>query len=203
MPAPRTCRSCGAPLETRRCPRCGIEVSEFAAREVLHRDGFVGTPSHVMAGRGHYSRWEASPTTFGPAVRVGGTVFLLGTLAIGFFLTFFILWFVQLFLTGWLLKELWRPGWIVPSPESSPRTDEHRVEVITDGFRVPPPPERVEPVPALPRTRGEIAGLVLLAIAGVALLVVLTFGSNEMRAGAIMLTTLLGMYAFFRSFLNR
>ena len=88
-------------------------------------------PSHASADRGHYSQWEASSTTFGPAFKVGASVVLVAVLAIGFFLVFFIIWFVQLFLTGWILKELWRPAWIVPTADG-------------DASR-PPPADPVEP----------------------------------------------------------
>ena len=39
-------------------------------------------------------------------------------------------------------------------------------------------------------------------IVGGALVTVFTVETDEMRVGAIMLATLLGMYAFFRSFLS-
>lgn len=202
MPAPRTCRSCGAALDTRRCPGCGAEASEFAARPPLQADGFVGQPSHLQVQRGHYSRWESSPTTFGPAARIGASALLFGFLVVGFFVDFFILWFVQLFLTGWLLKEIWRRGWVVPTGEPSAHDDVPRIEVITSGIRVPPPRERREPVTDRPRSAGEKAGFTLLVIAGGALVVVFTVGTDEMRVATIMLATLIGLYAFFSSFLR-
>jgi len=131
----------------------------------------VAPPSHPGTACGHYSRWEASPTTFGPAIKVGVSFFLVGVLVLGLFLVFFILLFVQLFLTGWILKELWRPAWVAPTTSDRDRS------------------------PA-------VAALVLLAIAGAALVTIFAVGTDEMRLGAIMLATLLGMYAFFRSFLD-
>jgi hypothetical protein len=123
---------------------------------------------------GHYSRWHASPTTFGPEIKIGLSVFLVGMLALALFFVFFILWFVQLFVSGWLLKELWRPGWIAAEPvghRSAPSAS--LVEPLREGFRVPSPPERYDPLPPGPRAVGEILGLALL-----------------------------GMYAFFRSSLR-
>ena len=153
--------------------------------------------------RGHYSRWQAAPTTFGPEIKIAVTVFLIGMLALGLLLVFFILWFVQLFLTGWLLKELWRPGWIAAgSFEHRPSPSTPHVEPLRQGFRVPLPLERYDPVPEGPRTADEILGLALLCLAGIALVAVFAWGSPEMRVAAIMLGTLLGMYAFFRSFLR-
>ena len=161
-------------------------------------------PSHASADRGHYSRWKASSTTFGPASKVGASVVLVAVLTTGFFLVFFIIWFVQLFLTGWILRELWRPAWIVPTADgdASRPSPADPVEPLREGFRVPPPPERAEPIPDRPRTAGEKAGLLLLVIVGGALVTVFTVETDEMRVGAIMLATLLGMYAFFRSFLS-
>ena len=135
---------------------------------------------------------------------VGVTLFLLAFLVVGLFLAFFILWFVQLFLTGWLLKEIWRPGW-VPATDATDqvaRSLTRGIAPITEGFRVPPPREHHDPVPDAPRTAAEVAGIVLVGVAGAALVAVFTWGSPEMRVGAIMLATLLGMYAFFRSFLT-
>lgn len=152
---------------------------------------------------GHYSRWHASPTTFGPEIKIGVSVFLVGMLALAVFLVFFILWFVQLFVTGWLLKELWRPGWIAAEPvEHRSAPSASLVEPLREGFRVPSPPERYDALPPGPRTAGEKLGLALLCLVATALIAVSTWGTPEMRVAAIMLGTLLGMYAFFRSFLR-
>jgi hypothetical protein len=170
-------------------------------RPPLHEGDVAPARSTVVLG--HYSRWQASPTTFGPEIKIGVSVFLVGMVALGLFFVFFILWFVQLFVTGWLLKELWRPGWIsaesVEHPSSPP---ESIVEPLTEGFRVPLPPERYDALPPGPRTAGETLGLALLCLATIALVAVSAWGTAEMRVGAIMLGTLLGMYAFFRSFLR-
>ena len=72
----------------------------------MHDDVAMATSRSTVV-HGHYSRWQASPTTFGPEIKIGVSVFLVGMLALGLFLVFFILWFVQLFVTGWLLEELW------------------------------------------------------------------------------------------------
>ena len=44
--------------------------------------------------------------------------------------------------------------------------------------------------------------MALVSLAAIALVAVFVWGTAEMRMGAIMLGTLLGMYAFFRSFLR-
>jgi hypothetical protein len=167
----------------------------------LHEADFAPARSTVVLG--HYSRWHASPTTFGPEIKIGLSVFLVGMLALALFFVFFILWFVQLFVTGWLLKELWRPGWIAAeSIEHRSTTLASPVEPLREGFRVPSPPERYDPLPPGPRTAGETLGLALLCLSAIALVAVFVWGTAEMRMGAIMLGTLLGMYAFFRSFLR-
>lgn len=176
-------------------------TTEFAARPPLHDAAVAPARSTVVLG--HYSRWQASPTTFGPEIKIGVSAFLVGMLALGLFFVFFILWFVQLFVTIWLLKELWRPGWIAAEPiehRSSPSVS--LVEPLTEGFRVPLPPERDDSLPPGPRTAGETLGLALVCLSAIALVAVFVWGTAEMRMGAIMLGTLLGMYTFFRSFLR-
>ncbi len=86
-------------------------MTEFAARPPLHRDGFVGVPSHLAPDRGHYTRWGSTATTFGPGIRVGVTILLLVLLGAGFVALFFMLWFVQLFMTAWMVKDIRRKGW--------------------------------------------------------------------------------------------
>jgi hypothetical protein len=112
MPAPRTCRSCGAAIATRRCPRCGIEVTEFASRVPLHEGGYVGDPVPDV----HTSRWRASPTTFGPVGRltVTASVFLFpagGLTMTGGLLSPFGLWFALAWsiVAGFVFRQTWAP----------------------------------------------------------------------------------------------
>ena len=90
---------CGSDLsaDVRWCTRCYAPVTEFAPRERLH-EGFVGKPWHDHDDSGHWSRWEKSPTTLGPGARLGGTIFILAWLISGFFYTFVVFWFAELFL---------------------------------------------------------------------------------------------------------
>ena len=177
-------------------------MTEFASRDPLHEGGLVGEPSHLAPDRGHYTRWGSTATTFGPGVRVGVTVLLLALLAAGFFALFFMLWLVQLFLTAWMVKDTWRKGWAPASQPAARRPPAAGIAVITEGLRVPPAPENPAPAPMGPRTSGEKAGLVLLCIAGAAVVGVFVWGSPQMRIGGIALGVLLGMYSFFRSFLT-
>lgn len=203
MPAPRTCRSCGTSLTTRRCPRCGAEATEFAARPPLHEPGSSTAPSHLAVERGRTSRWEATETTFGPAVKVTLTIALLGLLVTTAPVLFFVLWFLHVFFTGWIIKELWRSGWIAPTTlDIGERESSPGIVPITEGLRVPPPPERTESSPHRPRTSGELAGQVLAVMACGAMIVALVFGSQEVRFATIAIVIVGGVYAFFRSVLD-
>jgi len=69
MASPRTCRKCGKPLppDLPWCPQCYAPIMQFAARGMLHRGDFVGSPiptGHIP----HWALWEKSATTFGPSV---------------------------------------------------------------------------------------------------------------------------------------
>lgn len=112
MPAPRHCRSCGAslPPDVRWCNLCSAAVTEFSARPPLHQNGYVGRPSHDV----HTSRWQASPTTFGPAARLIVTAGVFGLLFVGLFWTgafnpfglwFFLGWSI---VAGFVLRQTWQ-----------------------------------------------------------------------------------------------
>jgi hypothetical protein len=78
VPAPPTCRHCGAtlPPSVRWCGLCQEPVLEFSPREPVHAGTYVGN----VRVEARYSRWRASPTTFGPVGRVLATlaVILMG-----------------------------------------------------------------------------------------------------------------------------
>ena len=125
MPAPRTCRACGAPLlpDVRWCGRCHEPVREFSARAPLHDGDFVATPRHTGGAAPHWSRWGKEATTFGPRGRVGITVTLVLFLVIGAFTQFLLLWLVEVIVGAWILKDVWRPAWVVPGEgPSAPAT---------------------------------------------------------------------------------
>ena len=113
MPAPRRCRSCGAslPPDVRWCSLCGEAAKEFSARPPLHEDGYVGQPWHDV----HTSRWQASPTTFGPAGRLMVTAGVFGLLFVGLFWTGVFSPFGLWFFLGWsivasfVLRQTWQP----------------------------------------------------------------------------------------------
>jgi hypothetical protein len=122
MTAPRTCRACGAPLhgDVRWCLRCYQPARELTARAAVWAPGeFVDNPVHTGGPVPHWSRWEKSATTFGPAGRVIATVVaalcVLGA-AGGSPLT---LIFV-LPVGGMVLRAIWMKGWVVPGVEAAP-----------------------------------------------------------------------------------
>jgi len=181
--------------------RCYAPVTELAARPPLH-EGFVGTPRHDHAASGHWSRWEKTPTTFGPAGRLGGTIFIVAWLISGFFYTFVIFWLAELFLGGWLIRDLWKPGWAVPaSPEGRVGTDavEPLVEPLREGFRVPRP-ERALPAEPTPIPPSTIVAWVVLGASAIGAAVLLFIGDDVTKMIVTTGATLAGAYLFFRSF---
>jgi hypothetical protein len=198
MPAPRTCRRCSEPLgpDVPWCGQCSEPVRQFAARPPLH-DGqsFVGTPSHARTPGGHYSRWEKTATTFGPTGRIGWTVALVGYLILGASSTFILLWFVQLFIAGWLLKEIWKRGWTV-IPSSEQRT--------ADPKPLPASPTEAPPAPAPepPLELGTIMGRALMIACVTAGLAVFLWGSQDAKGGVAMAAGLVALYAVFRWAVN-
>lgn len=155
--------------------------------------------------RGHYSRWEKSAATFGPTGRIVGTAAIVLLLVWAFLFVFFIYWIIFAIVGVWVIQQLWKPGWVAPASAARAVTTGDQMPIIqpiTEGFRVPRPEEPLAPSRPAPLTRGEIAGRIVLAIVGLALIAIFTWGSQELRVAAIGLATMLGMYAFFRSFLT-
>lgn len=144
MPAARTCRACGAPLpgDLRWCTRCYAPVHVFTPRAPLHATGsIVGTPIHTGGHAPHWSRWERSATTFGPAGRIVATVllFLSVPLSWSFGVVMYLLVFPLVAIP--VLGSIWARGWVVPGePELPPIED----------------PVREEPVPTVPLTPAQI-----------------------------------------------
>ena len=129
MPAPRTCRGCGAdlPPSVRWCSLCFASVVEFSPRPYV--------PAPIAEGyrldrdpAGHWSRWEKSATTMGPRGRFLTSVVIAIWLLTGFFFEFLITWVCQLFLLSWVLKGVWAKGWAIPSAADTPRIPLSREE---------------------------------------------------------------------------
>jgi hypothetical protein len=201
MPAPSTCRNCGAalPPDVRWCGLCYEPVREFTARAPLHdrvpapeprrRIGLV--PAGDERNGGHWSRWERTSTTFGPAGRLAVTAAVGGWIVSAFFTMFVVFWLILVFIGGWILREVWRKGWV---PEErilasvapqTPRTELH-----------PEPPTPPAPSWTPTRTKVAWAGSGALALAAA---LAFAYGNESVQAVIMMagsLTLLVGWFAF-------
>jgi hypothetical protein len=150
----------------------------------------LGPPAVGRTG-GRYSRWERTPTTFGPVGRSVLTVVLVAWIVSAFFTMFVVFWLILASVGGWILREVWKPG-CVP------------VERIVESAA--PMPVRVElhpepgtaPAPRWIPLRTKVAwvglgGVVLGASLGFA------YGNETVQAVVLMgagLTLLVGWFAF-------
>jgi hypothetical protein len=82
-------------------------------RAPVHDGDFVGVPHHTGPNVPHWSRWEASATTFGPVGRVGWTLAIVGAGINAIFANPLTLVFLLPSIPV-LVAALWRPGWVVP-----------------------------------------------------------------------------------------
>jgi hypothetical protein len=133
MTAARSCASCGADLpgDVRWCLRCYAPVRELTPRAPVWADGeFVDTPIVAKGHVPHWSRWERSETTFGPAGRiaitVGALLWLTGAVAQSPITTVFVLPLAVL-----IIRSVWRPGWVVPPEQAAVRPPTPRAPVST------------------------------------------------------------------------
>jgi hypothetical protein len=136
----------------------------------------------------HWSRWEASATTFGPLGRVGWTIAIA---FIGFNAVFhnplMIVFLVPVALT--LVHALWRPGWVVPT------------ETATDaGMR--------RFVPDLPIKDwlvdiDDLAKTVIALVVTIVVVELAYYGGPMVQFCAITAGVVGGVYLFFRRFFGR
>ena len=137
MPAPPTCRHCGAtlPPSVRWCGLCQEPVLEFSPREPMHAGNYVGN----VKVEARYSRWRASPTTFGPVGRVLATlaVILMGPwTGISMFSILYVP--VWIMLATMILKQVWQRQKI--DPDATPtRLDHFRERHPLLAYRIDPP----------------------------------------------------------------
>lgn len=102
----------------------------------------------------------------------------------GFFHLFVVGWLCLLVIGAVILRDVWRPARIMPG----------RPETRTPG-----------PVAAFPPEGDQPPVVVLIrpwAAAGVAALVIFLVGGETTKIAVIMLTTLVGAFAFFRGFVR-
>ena len=190
MPAARACRACGTrlPADVRWCGLCHAPVREFTPRMPLHQGDFVGMPTATGGYRPHWSRWDRSPTTFGPAGRIVATLLFLATLPLALQAGNFMYLFVFPVVAVVVLGGIWAPGWIVPG--------EIELPPVPEAFRIEPAPE------PLPATAMVVFRVVAWTV-GVGALLVFAYGPTQAKAAVLALTVLGGLYAFFRGFLVR
>ncbi len=189
MTAPRNCSRCGAPLpfDVRWCGQCYAPVRELTPRAPVHRGNFVDVPHHAGRNVPHWSRWEASATTFGPVGRAGWTVAVVG-LGLNTVMQnpLMVLFLVPTVLA--LIHALWRPGWVVPD------------EPVPRGIRRFRPEGRVKDwlfdVDELATT--AIATVVALGV-GAAVI----YGDPILQFCAIVAGVVVVAYLFFRRFFDR
>ncbi len=201
MPAPSTCRHCGTtlPADVRWCGLCYEPVREFTSRAPLHaripepepaRRIRLGSPANERAG-GRYSRWEKTPTTFGPVGRSVLSVLLVAWIVSAFFTMFVVFWLILASVGAWILRDVWKPGWvpverIVESVTPMPAHSELRPEPQT------------APAPRWIPLRTKVAWVGLGAVVlGVSL--GFAYGGERVQAVVMMggsITLLVGWFAF-------
>ena len=137
MPAPPTCRHCGAtlPPSVRWCGLCQKPVLEFSPREPVHAGNYVCN----VRVEARYSRWRASPTTFGPVGRVLATlaVILMGPwTGISMFSILYVP--VWIMLATMILKQVWQRQKVDPDAPPT-RIDRFRERHPLLAYRIDPP----------------------------------------------------------------
>ena len=196
MPAPSTCRNCGAALQpdVRWCGLCLEPIREFTSRTPVHDR----VPQHETSPRirlvspgtehtgGRYTRWEKTPTTFGPVGRSVITAVLVTWIVSAFFTMFVVSWLLLASIGGWILKEVWRKGW-VPTER-----------IVESGTPATVPEPATMPAPPYIPLRTKVAWIGLgVVFLGAAL--GFAYGSESVQSVVLMggsLTLLVGWFAF-------
>jgi hypothetical protein len=140
------------------------------------------TSAHIP----HWSRWEKSATTFGPAGRVVATVMLLSTLlpAISYGNIVFVLTFPVA--AAVVLNAIWAKGWVVP-----------------DEPDLPPLPVDEPPHPAEPLTAAMRAWRIATWMLGLGALLLFAYGPVPAKAVVLALAAIALPWWFFRGFTDR
>ena len=102
---------------------------------------------------GRFSRWQAGPTSFGPAGRIAITAVLGLWVIWGFFNVFLVMWSVMVVVSGLILRDVWKPAWL---PRETLAADPDRVR--------PPAPE--EPQVEIARPEIPLSTKVAWAVLG-------------------------------------
>lgn len=188
MPAPRTCRSCGATLspDLRWCGRCYTPVYELAPRARLHDGDFVSAPLAEGGHRPHWSRWEKSTTTLGPTGRIVATVLVVATLPLALALGMFLYAVLFPVVATVALGSIWARGWIVP-----------------DEPELPPLPATEVPVAEEPRSRAQVMLRALGWAVAIGASLTVAYGPVPAKAVVLATASIAGPIWFYRRVLDR
>jgi hypothetical protein len=117
MTAPRVCRACGAPLtgDVRWCLRCYEPARELTPRAAVWDPGtYVEAPIVSGPSVPHWSRWDKTPTTFGPIGRLTWT-FVVVSFVLSSATRSPLLLIFELPAAAVIVRGLWARGWVVPN----------------------------------------------------------------------------------------
>jgi len=162
------------PSDVRWCLRCYEPARELTPRGPVWASGeFVDTPIVTKGPVPHWSRWEKSATTFGPAGRIAITVVAL-------------LWFVSavtqspittifvLPLVTLLIRDVWRPGWVIPPGQAAATS----------------PRPSPEPTQSWLWDRSDVVGTLLLAGASFVGVAIMLYVANPVAKFIVIATTM-------------
>ncbi|HTG48067.1 MAG TPA: hypothetical protein VK646_10475 [Actinomycetota bacterium] len=188
MPAPRTCRTCGGELhpDLRWCPRCYAPVYELTPRAKLHDGDFVSAPLAEGGHRPHWSRWEKSATTFGPAGRIALTVLVVLTLPMALLSNMFVYAAAFPIVAATTLGSIWARGWVVP-----------------DEPDLPPLPAAGRGEPDAPWTAGRVAREALPWICAAVAMLAVSYGPLPLKAAVLIGACIGGPIWFWKRVLDR
>jgi hypothetical protein len=171
---------------------CKEPVHELTPRDAVHDPAPPAEPVRRIRlvapderADGHFSRWEAGPTSFGPAGRLAITV-LVGVWLLWCVSNNFIILCLPLgFGGGVVLRDVWKRTWIpAGSGEDAPSSD--TAEIGARPMDREPCPA---PVPVEIPTATKVAW-VCLGVVGLAACLGFAFGSVEVKAAILMAASL-------------
>jgi hypothetical protein len=171
---------------------CKEPVRELTPRDGVHDPAPPAEPVRRIRlvapderADGHYSRWEAGPTSFGPAGRLAITV-LVGVWLLWCFSNNFVILCLPLgFVAGVVLRDVWKRTWI---PAGSGEDGAPPTGTAETGSR-PDRETRPAPVPIEIPTATKVAWA-CLGVVGLAACLGFAFGSVEMKAAILMAASL-------------
>ena len=169
------------------CNQCHVPVRELSVRAPIHHDDFVGPLRHESGHAPHWSRWGKDATTFGPTGRVVATIAIVSFLVVGAFTQFVLIWIVEVGVSIAVLRDVWRPAWVVPDdPSASSRP------------RLPD-----APLKDWLFDREDLTGAAALAVVALGIGAAVMYGSPVVKLVTIWGAVLFGGYLFYRGFLSR